>query len=232
MKKIFASLAALMMSAVVTTASAQAVMYDDSFPWRIGIQLGFNAPTFSESQYSATIGWNMGATVLYDTQNFIPDSYLRGSVLYTRKGTAAGLDILQDVHSKDYEFKDLTSYLHYLEVPVHFGYAYEIDDLFCVLAETGPYLGMRFTGSLRTDDTKVTENGVVNTELSGPTNGDMKDYYRKLRRFDVGWGVRAGVMIDKKYELTLSYDWGLCEAIPHISGGNRNFAINATVYFD
>lgn len=237
MKKIFASIAALMLSAIATTASAQAVMVDDSFPWRFGIQLGFNVPTFSESRYSSTIGWNFGATALYDTQDFIPDSYLRGSVTYTRKGTASGLDKIT-THDVTYEFSDLTSYLHYFEIPIHFGYAYEVNDMICLMAETGPYFSMRLSGSLRTDDTRaIDKNGNHLPDKEGPYSESMKDYYRELRRFDVGWGVRAGVLIDKKYEFTVGYDWGLCDVITKTkinptAGCNLNLSINATVYFD
>lgn len=226
MKKILASVAALMLSAIATTASAQAVMNDDSFPWRFGVQLGFNVPTFSESDYSSTIGWNFGATALYDLQDFIPNSYGRISALYTRKGTAAGMVELNDVRGHSYEFQDLTSYLHYLELPIHFGYAYEASDMVCLLAETGPYFAMRFGGSIRTDAT--TKDG----DKVDPTNGDMKDYYRGLRYFDAGWGVRAGLLIDKKYEFTVGYDWGLGNVVDRHTGCNLNLSINLNVYFD
>ena len=226
MKKILASVAAVILPAIATSASAQAVMNDDSFPWRFGIQLGFNAPTFSESQYSQTIGWNFGATVLYDLQDFIPNSYGRISALYTRKGTAAGLDVVDNVNGQKYEFEDLTSYLHYLELPIHFGYAYEATDMMCLIAETGPYFAMRLSGSLRTDATRV------DGKIENPTNGDMKDYYRSLRRFDAGWGGRAGVLLDKKYELTIGYDWGLGNVINKHTGCNLNLSFNVNVYFD
>ena len=221
MKKIFVSLAALVVAAFTTTASAQAIMSDDSNPWRFGIQLGYNVPSFSETQYNSTFGWNMGVSALYDTQNFIPNSYVRASVLYTRKGTDSGLDEIGS-----YKFKNLNSHLHYLEVPLHFGYAYEANDLMCLIAETGPYFAFRFSGSIRTDQTWK------NNEEIEATKGDLKDYYHDLRRFDIGWGARVGVMFDKKYEVSLGYDWGLCEAIKEVSGPNLNLSINATVYFD
>lgn len=225
MKKFFASIAALMLAASATVASAQAVLNDNSNPIRYGIQLGFNMPTFGESEFSSTIGYNFGATVLYDAQDFIPNSYLRGSILYNRKGTAADLaNVVLD--NKNYGFSGLTSYLHYLEIPLHFGWAYEFNDDASLLLETGPYFGFRMWGSIRTDQT------TINGQVSQPTNGSMGDYYKDLRRFDAGWGVRAGVMLQKKYEITVGYDWGLCDVVPDIAGSNLNLSINATVYFD
>ena len=233
MKKLFASIAALFVAASVTTASAQAIMNDDSNPWRFGVQLGLNMPTFGESEYSSTIGWNMGATVLYDMQHFIPNTYLRGSVLYSRKGSAAGeLTITND---KDiYHFKDATYYLHYLDVPLHFGYAYELNDMFCLFAETGPYLAFRFSGSQRYDVHEKWNPTTSKFEKWEQCPDDMADNpgMGDLRRFDIGWGVGAGILIDKKYQLSANYDWGMCDAVPDVTGKNLNFSINLAVFFD
>lgn len=231
MKKIFASIAALLLSAIATTASAQAVMNDDSYPWRFGIQLGFNAPSFSEDQYSATIGWNFGATALYDLQNFIPNSYARASVLYSRKGTSFGNDLVtpRKMASSPLMLTEGTCYLHYIEVPLRFGYAYELNDITCLLAETGPYFGLRMWSSLRASDSYST-NMVDN--LSGPVNAKMKDYYRDLRTFDSGWGIHVGVLLDKKYQFLGGCDWGLRSPVHGVTGRNLNWTISASVYFD
>lgn len=230
MKKFFLSMMALLMSAITTSVSAQAIMNDDSFPWRFGIQLGFNVPSFAEDQYSATIGWNFGATALYDLQNFIPNSYARGSVLYSRKGTSFDSDDikLKERVSPDM-LKDGTCYLHYLEMPIRFGYAYELNDITCLLAETGPYFGLRMWSSLRADDSYSLGKG---EESLGAINGKMKDYYKDLRTFDSGWGIHVGVLLDKKYQFLGGCDWGLRSPVHNKTGRNLNWTIGATVYFD
>lgn len=222
MKKFFATIAALFLTAAVTTASAQAIMNSGSFgDFRIGIQLGMNVPTFGENQYGANIGWNIGATAVYDTETFIPNSYLRGSLLYTRKGATADLDQIGGT----YKFEGANYKLHYLEVPINFGYAYEVNENLCFLAETGPYFAFRISGSQRND--RAFENG---TEKN--LNGSMADYYTDIRRFDIGWGAHAGVVMGKKYQIMAAYDWGMCDLVKDVTGNNRNFSINLTVYFD
>lgn len=247
MKKIFASIAGLMMMGLMTTANAQAVFTEStSDQFRIGVQLGLNIPTFGESQYGATIGYNMGATALFNTEDFIPDSYLRASVLYSRKGASADEEYLLDNNYNPYEkITDATYYLHYTEIPIRFGYAYEVNSDVCVMAETGPYFGMRWTASLRSDNyykyNKETSNYVQTSirkdkrgnDLSG-VNCDMNDmsFYKDLRRFDWGWGLHAGVLLGGKYQVMVGYDWGLCDAVPDVTSANRNFSINVGVFFD
>ena len=230
MKKLLTSIAALLVSAVVTSASAQAVMYDDSFPWRFGVQLGFNVPSFGESGYNSTIGWNFGATAIYDLQNFIPNSYGRLGVTYTRKGANMDDIYYPEKSNPLLTFKSPTCYIHYLEVPAHFGWAYELDGMpfdMCIMAETGPYFSFRMWDSQYTED-KVT----VSTQGVNIPNYSMEDAFDDLRRFDVGWGIHAGVLLDKKYQFMIGYDWGLCDAVPDVTGGNRNLTFNLSVYFD
>lgn len=219
MKKILVSLAALMMAASVTTVSAQAMFGNTAEDYRIGIQLGGNAPSFAESDYDLSIGWNFGVTGLLNAENFIPNSYVRGSVLYTRKGASASTDELSSIITSDALF-----HLHYFEIPVRFGYAYDMGNDVCILGETGPYVAMRLGGSLR-----------CNTKVEGVTahySGDIDEIYDDLRRFDIGWGIHAGVCFNQKYQLMLGYDWGLCDAIKQTTGSNRNLSLNLVVYFD
>lgn len=218
MKKLFASIAALLLWSVTSSASAQ-TLFDGSEngEYRIGIQLGFNAPTFGGDQYKSTIGWNFGVTSVLNTESFIPDSYLRGSLLYTRKGAAAGMDAPMGIGT----IHNLTTYQHYLELPIHFGYAYALNDLVTLMGETGPYFGFRASGSVRFD----------NMEISQFKKDQVKKYFPDIKRFDWGWGIHAGVMLVNKYQLMVGYDWGLSNIAP-TAGINKNFTINLAVYFD
>lgn len=228
MKKLFASVAALFLAATVTTASAQAIFNGSNEHLRFGLQLGMNSSSFGHDQYGWQIGWNVGGTALYNTENFIPDSYVRASVLYSRKGATAGKD---EFKYENYSItaNDATFHLHYLEIPVRFGYAYEFMDDLCILAETGPYFAFRRGGSIRSEE--------VTGYKEPRINGRMHEYYDDLRRFDVGWGIHVGAIYMEKYQLTVGYDWGLCDAVPGNdyykgTGKNLNFGINLSVYFD
>lgn len=230
MKKITVWMAATLLSVLfASSAMAQAILGSNNNDFRYGLQLGMNLPSFGEEQYSNTIGWNVGATVLYNSENFIPNSYCRASLLYTRRGASAGNETLK-YKGTDYKLNDATYYLHYLEIPIRFGYAYEFNDMVCGLLETGPYFGFRMAGSLRCDDVEqYVGNGYQSTEH---INCSMKEYYDDLRRFNCGWGVYAGALIDKKYQCTVGWDWGLCDVVPDVTGLNLNFSINLAVYFD
>jgi hypothetical protein len=232
MKKLFASVAALVFAATVTTASAQAIFNGENEHMRFGLQLGMNVSSFGHDQYGWLAGWNVGATALYNSENFIPDSYVRASVLYSRKGGDASTDAFLYKNSA-YVADDAIYHMHYLEVPVRFGYAYEAMDDLCFMAETGPYFAFRQGASFRSED--VTINGVEHTRVSGR----MHEYFDDLRRFDIGWGVHVGAIYMEKYQLTVGYDWGLCDAVPDSkkkgyagTGKNLNLSINLAVYFD
>ena len=230
MKKLFASVAALALAATMTTASAQAIFNGSNEHLRFGIQLGMNIPTFGHEQYGWGAGWNVGATALYNSEDFIPNSYVRGSVLYSRKGGSASEDIFD--MKNHYDVHDATYHLHYIEVPIRFGYAHEMNDDLCLLAETGPYFAFRRGGSVR-----AASNTAPGAE-DGRISGRMHKYYDDLRLFDVGWGIHVGAIYMEKYQLTLGYDWGLCDAVPSTknvfkgTGKNLNFSINLAVYFD
>lgn len=230
MKKLCASLVALMMMGVTTTASAQAAFAESTSDiYRIGIQLGGNIPTFSEGEFGATLGWNMGVTALYNTESFIPNSYLSGSFLYTRKGATSDPYNFTDANGKVLQtLNDATYRLHYTEIPIRFGYAYEVNSELCIMAETGPYFGMRWTAHLKADEYIV--NG-TSTEPK-PYDGDMKDLYKDLRRFDCGWGIHTGVFMAGKYRIMLGYDWGVCDVVPEMTGNNQNLSLSLSVFLD
>ncbi len=234
MKKLFASVAALFLAATVTTASAQAIFNGSNEHLRFGLQLGMNSSSFGHDQYGWLTGWNFGVTGLYNSENFIPDSYVRASVLYNRKGGDASEDVFQYKNST-VTANDAIYHLHYIEVPIRFGYAYEYNDDLCFMAETGPYFAFRQGGSFRSEDVSVLGGSFVAED--NRISGRMHEYYDDLRRFDVGWGIHVGAIYMEKYQLTVGYDWGLCDAVPDTktykgTGKNLNFGINLAVYFD
>ena len=227
MKKFLSSVAVFVIAAM-TTASAQAIFNGSNEHLRFGIQLGMNVSSFGHEQYSWLAGWNVGATALYNSEDFIPNSYVRVSALYSRKGGNADEDVFTYKKSQ-ITARDAIYHLHYIEVPIRFGYAYEMEDDICLMVETGPYLAFRRAGSFRSED--------VDGVSEGRISGRMHRYYDDLRRFDIGWGVHVGTIYKEKYQLTLGYDWGLCDAVPDSktylgTGKNLNFSINLAVYFD
>ena len=52
-----------------------------------------------------------------------------------------------------------------------------------------------------------------------------------LKRFDLGLGLKAGVEFSKKYQVAISYDFGLVEVIKEVGMKNRNLMISLGYMF-
>ncbi|MFV0324376.1 MAG: hypothetical protein ACK5LF_08365, partial [Bacteroides xylanisolvens] len=52
-----------------------------------------------------------------------------------------------------------------------------------------------------------------------------------LKRFYLGLGLKAGVEFSKKYQVAISYDFGLVEVIKEIGMKNRNLMISLGCMF-
>ena len=52
-----------------------------------------------------------------------------------------------------------------------------------------------------------------------------------LKRFDFGLGLKAGVEFSKKYQVAISYDFGLVEVIKEVGMKNRNLMISLGYMF-
>ena len=52
-----------------------------------------------------------------------------------------------------------------------------------------------------------------------------------LKRFDFGLGLKAGVEFRKKYQVAISYDFGLVEVIKEVGMKNRNLMISLGYMF-
>lgn len=52
-----------------------------------------------------------------------------------------------------------------------------------------------------------------------------------LKRFDFGLGLKAGVEFNKKYQVAISYDFGLVEVAKDLGMKNRNLMISLGYMF-
>lgn len=52
-----------------------------------------------------------------------------------------------------------------------------------------------------------------------------------LKRFDFGLGLKAGVEFSKKYQVAISYDFGLVEVAKDLGMKNRNLMISLGYMF-
>lgn len=93
--------------------------------------------------------------------------------------------------------------LHYLNVPVHFGFQYGINNLWAVYADFGPYIGMGVAGK---KTTKTYLNDIFDEKNSIRWYGSSDE---KMRRFDWGLGFNVGTEYLDHYLFNLGVDWGM-----------------------
>jgi hypothetical protein len=110
---------------------------------------------------------------------------------------------------------------YYLELPIHIGYRYDLGGgNVGIFGSFGPYVAMGLFG---TD--KVT---VGSTSTKPDTFSD-----ERLKRFDFGVGLRAGVAMFDHYRIYVGYDWGLINIAQDSDNkiNNRNFYVGASYMF-
>ena len=117
---------------------------------------------------------------------------------------------------------------YYLEVPVRVGYKYAVNDDFSLFGSVGPYIAVGLFGKAKA---KVDGDYFDFDEIGG--NSASEDIFGDdgLKRFDLGLGLKAGVEFSKKYQVAISYDFGLVEVIKEVGMKNRNLMISLGYMF-
>lgn len=234
MRNFFAILATLVVSSFAFSAKAQLSDIEGMPPYKLGITIGMNNTWLSGSssagsdfylsngglhieeikyptlKYTATQGFQVGANLMVDASPMIPNSFARLEVKYSMKGAN-----WEDKESNITE-KIRT---HYIEIPVHYGYAWFINDGLTLMAETGPYFAFGLTGKDRITSNK----GIMEPKVFGRIiNGN---------RFDLGWGVQVSAMLAKNYQLHVAYDFGFINLNDNFLQ-NRNLSVGFTWFFE
>lgn len=230
MKKLFAVIATLVVTAFAFNAKAQLSGIEGMPPYKLGITVGMNMPWLSGSgevsvagsdlhtntytgAYKMTTGFQVGANLMVDASELIPNTFARVEAKYSMKGSKSKISYLNHVQEENIS-------THYLEIPVHYGYAWFINDDISLMAETGPYVAFGFSGTC-----KITQDGVKK-----PTAG-VFDGILNGNRFDLGWGVQASAMIAKNYQVHVGFDYGFININKHFLQ-NRNISVGFTWFFE
>jgi hypothetical protein len=184
MKKIYFIIAAAAMFLAVD-ASAQ-----------IGVGLGYNLLTTTatmadESEDDSLNGFYLEAT--YDF-NFLNKNWgslgLQPGVRYTFAGESDS-DEVAGVKAKE-SFTE-----HYLDVPVNVKYSYEIkQDAFKIYAFAGPVFSLGLASNLKA--------GVGDSSVKTDNYKDSE-----YGRFDLKFGLGAGVTLAQKFNVKLGYNIGM-----------------------
>lgn len=121
--------------------------------------------------------------------------------------------------------------LNYLELPVHLGYKYAINNKVALFGEVGPYVALGLFGN-------TTTYGEIGTSYN---NGNtMIEYGKKITpsfdafdRFDAGVGFRVGAELYKHFNVSVGYDWGAINGAKaeELNFKNRNFTFSVGYIF-
>lgn len=113
---------------------------------------------------------------------------------------------------------------YYLEIPVHIGYKYAVNENFAIFGNAGPYLAIGLFG-------KAKAEGDILDEYEFDDNSTNVFGDDAMKRFDFGLGLKAGVEFSQKYQISIGYDWGLVENIKDSGNKNRNLMISLSCFF-
>lgn len=215
MKKFFIALVAFM---AAVSAQAQLLNFDGMPLYRLGIFGGLNIPSFSNGSYDYTKGVQAGLDFMLSgdiISEDLSDAYLRTDLMYSMKG-ALGPDTKLNA---DGLFTKMHYTTHYLEIPVHVGYAWALNDNLSLLGETGPYVAWGMGGTARPDGETI--------------NFKDQPFFKgyDAKHFDFGWGVRAGLLVNQVLEVYVSHEWGFKNVAPEFRQ-NTNFSAGVVLYFD
>ncbi len=201
MKKILVIFALLAIS--FTSINAQ-----ENLKW--GATLGMNSSTFSGDAFSSKVGFHAGVKAEVGLPQIAEGVYLDLGALLSLKGAKVNLG------SYDIKYNPC-----YLEIPVHMGYKYTVNENFAVFGNAGPYVAIGLFGKVKIDGA---ESSDASDNVFDEDGGGMK-------RFDLGLGLKFGVEFCKKFQVAFGYDWGLIDNADHIDNKNRNMMISLSYMF-
>lgn len=90
---------------------------------------------------------------------------------------------------------------NFLDIPIHLGYKYAINDKVSVFGEVGPYFAIGLFG--KSEEVFIEGLGQDMEQTTTKVNT-----FDTMKRFDVGAGLKFGIEFNRKYSLAIGYDWG------------------------
>ena len=196
---------------VLTAIAMVSVNAQDNLKW--GVMAGMNVSKYTFTGFDNRVGFHAGVKAELGLSQEASGAYMDFAALLTLKGAKIDGGSIATVKFNPY----------YLEIPVHVGYKYAVNEDFALFGSVGPYLAVGLFGKAKL---KVDGDIADIAELGG--NSMSEDIFGDdgLKRFDFGLGLKAGVEFSKKYQVAISYDFGLVEVIKEVGMKNRNLMIS------
>ena len=201
---------------VLTAIAMVSVNAQDNLKW--GVMAGMNVSKYTFTGFDNRVGFHAGVKAELGLSQEASGAYMDFAALLTLKGAKIDGGSIATVKFNPY----------YLEIPVHVGYKYAVNEDFALFGSVGPYLAVGLFGKAKL---KVDGDIADIAELGG--NSMSEDIFGDdgLKRFDFGLGLKAGVEFSKKYQVAISYDFGLVEVIKEVGMKNRNLMISLGYMF-
>lgn len=173
-----------------------------------------NSSNFSITGFDSKVGFHAGVKAEVGLPQVSDGVYLDLGALLTLKGAKIDGGSAASIKFNPY----------YLEVPVHIGYKYAVNENFAIFGNAGPYLAVGLFGKAKVEGELVDELDVE----SNSTNVFGDD---AMNRFDLGIGLKAGVEFNQKFQIAIGYDWGMIENIKDSGNKNRNLMLSLSCFF-
>ncbi len=197
------------LASTALTASAQ----EKGF--RFGVTAGMNLSNVTDLKADSKLGFNAGIRGEY---NFSKNFYGNIGLLWSMQGCS---------YATQMQGIELTAKCNpsYLKLPIHVGGRYFVGDNISLFAETGPYVAVGILGKV-----KASANaGIIDIEQSSDYFDNGEDD-PGMKRFDAGWGVRAGIEFSQ-FQIHLGYDHGFVNISDDTSSKNWNFNVGVSYMF-
>ena len=234
MKKfLFALVCALGLSSSVFAQKLPQIPIEGMPPYKIGLTAGFNASSFSASDFSSRAAFSFGVDFMLDASEFIPSTYLRTGLLLQMKGASFKWDEVVKHRFPTADIKpgnidnDGYAKAFYIEIPIHYGYVYGLTDDWALLGETGPYLAIGLGGSI--------SNPNLNTDsykfFGQSINYGGNQVLSSSKRFDFGWDFAISAMYMNQHQFKIGYQFGFLNVSDDFLQ-NRNLSVAYSYFFE
>lgn len=220
MKKLMIAALALGLS-----ASAFAIDYEPEEGLTYQINAGMTISSITNFNVAGVNhgGGKVGATFGIKADYVLPNAagtYLSAGIDWAMKGCSrsgkeAGLNI-SDL-TKSYDITE-TKTLHYIQIPIHVGFRYNLLEDIGFYGEFGPYFAMGvnarnsfdidYDGSWATDKEKDLSYNAFSEQ-----SGEDLQYAPYFQIWDFGIGFRVGAEYDNHYSLNIGMDWGITDML-------------------
>lgn len=210
------------MAVALLACGAMTAQAQKSGEFRFGVEGGMNVSKITNMNSDWRLGFSVGLRGEY---NFTNNLYMNAGLLWSQKGSkyetstsALGYTITGTTKSNP----------GYIQIPIDFGYRFNVGDGVSIFGQTGPYFAFGCAGKWKYE---VTNNFDSNLNQSKKTDffGD-----NGAQVFDGGWGVRIGVEASG-FQVHMGYEYGFSTLGETAEGQdgvhNSNFNIGVSYMF-